>query len=404
MSEREIVLKRINVKDCVLEYDFSYTVDLKEYFKYDSKFYVEYKFPLDNIPDAVLAIPFMCSILPIAWILDVKVICDVLDRNFYESIEGVKHGYRKQYPEIDFLGLVEPKKLVNTQLLNHDSHRPVMFFSGGVDASATMIRHLEERPVLFTLWGADLMPEDEDGWKIVCSSNLKTSKMFGLDYTYAKTSFRTFINEVKLHELVRSINAGYGWYHDFSHGIGIISHAAPVTYYYGMDLVYIAASVTENDKDYFGASMPFIDEKIRWADVHVIHDGFHLNRQKKIDLISDYVKKNSKEMSLRVCWETRDGKNCCHCEKCFRTLAGILLSGADPRMFGFDFAPERWPEIISFLKIVNEIDYTWMSVYMKAVQIVTDENDESLFANELIKINLSKWEGNGHTLHNPKCS
>ena len=401
MDEKLIVLDRINVLGDTLEYEFSFSKCLRKYFAFSEKFYVKYEFSVEQIPNAILVIPFICNVLPIAWVLDAKIVCDELDKDFYESIERFKKGYIDQYPDISFLGMVYPKKLIDTKTINEDRHNVVMFYSGGVDATATMIRHLQEKPLLVTLWGADLMPGDEGGWKVVYSNNYNTARLFGLDYTYVKTSFRTFINEIELHELVKAINEGYGWYHDFSHGIGIISHAAPITYYYGADLVYIAASVTDNDKEFYGASMPFIDENVKWAGIRVIHDGFHLNRQEKLDYISSYMKQNKKEIPLRVCWEIRDGNNCCHCEKCYRTLAGLLLTDSDPRRFGFDFAPERWPEIIDFLGKASSVDYTWMSVYSKATQICAENKGQNIFANELMKIGMQRWACDGHTLHNP---
>ena len=42
-------------------------------------------------------------------------------------------------------------------------------------------------------------------------------------------------------------------------------------------------------------------------------------------------------MKLRVCWESAGGSNCCHCEKCLRTILAIYAEGADPRDFGFDY-------------------------------------------------------------------
>lgn len=41
------------------------------------------------------------------------------------------------------------------------------FFSGGVDAFSTLISHIDETPELFTLWGNDILYDNQSGWKNV---------------------------------------------------------------------------------------------------------------------------------------------------------------------------------------------------------------------------------------------
>ena len=128
--------------------------------------------------------------------------------------------------------------------------------------------------------------------------------------------------------------SGDNWYHGFQHGIGILGHVAPVTWHEGIGTVYIASSNTEGTV-YTCASDPSIDNFVRFCGAKVIHDGYEMDRQDKIQIIADYSRKNGLQIPLHVCWEKRSGDNCCHCEKCWRTILGFYAAGEDPKQYGF---------------------------------------------------------------------
>jgi hypothetical protein len=48
---------------------------------------------------------------------------------------------------------------------------------------------------------------------------------------------------------------------------------------------------------------------------------------------------------LRVCWDSRGGRNCCACEKCYRTIAGLLAEGVDPEKYGFKGISTKYERI-----------------------------------------------------------
>ena len=59
--------------------------DCKKYFKQDI-FYCEYEHDIKNVQNDILVIPFVCNILPILWIKNIKLHLDTLDEDFYASI------------------------------------------------------------------------------------------------------------------------------------------------------------------------------------------------------------------------------------------------------------------------------------------------------------------------------
>ncbi len=324
----EIINRRI-------QYDYELTGEWEKAFCLDRKLFVEYSVELANLPKSIAAIPLVANILPIAWLYDAEIIVDELDKDFFFSIEEFKKGYIGMYPMITFGGKVTVNQLVDNN--NHNQNGVMAFFSGGVDAFNTLVQHAQEKPTLVTLWGADVKIDDDKGWEVVEQHIKDTSAEFEVDSIIVKSGLREFIDEGVLHVKVYKL-CGDGWWHGFQHGIGIISHAAPVMYLLNKKTVYFASSFTLADKGKVTcASDPTIDNNIKFCGCNVVHDGYEFTRQMKIHNITQFADKTGKMIPLRVCWESTGGSNCCNCEKCWRTILGIYAEGYDPHDFGFDY-------------------------------------------------------------------
>lgn len=304
----------------------------KKFFVADSV-KVEYSIDISGVPASVAVIPFLANILPIAWICDAEIHIKELDKSFYDSISDFKKGYIDMYPMLEFKGDVVVENVVENSAQGNGA---IAFFSGGVDAFNTLVKHVQDKPTLVTLWGADVKLSDNEGWQKVENHIKDTAKEFGLDYVYVKTEFRTFLKEWPLSEAVKI--SGDGWWHGFQHGIGIICHAAPIAYAMGKSTIYFASSFTEKDKGKVTcASDPTIDNFVRFCGAKVVHDGYEFDRQAKIHNIVEYAKETNSKIALRVCWESQGGSNCCKCEKCWRTILGVYAEGENPQNYGFDY-------------------------------------------------------------------
>ena len=343
-------MNRIVIHPCEIDNNrISYHYEIEgtwtEVFHVQEPLSIEYSIDIVDLPDSIAVVPLLANILPISWIYDAEIIVPMCDEAFYKSIKDFKQGYRNMYPQIDFAGKLTVGELQDNRLSNKSG--ATAFFSGGVDAFCTLIRHNAEKPTLIMLWGADVSLEDEEGWSNVSTHLKKISESFEVDYVTVKSNFRKFLNEGLLTQKIKK--GGDDWWHGFQHGIGIISHAAPIMYLHGKKTVYIASSFTSTDKgNYTCASDPTIDNYVRFCGAEVVHDGYELNRQEKIQIITDFSKKTGISVPLRVCWESRGGSNCCHCEKCWRTILGLYATGNDPRDYGFNF--ESISEIGSEIK------------------------------------------------------
>ena len=272
-----------------IEYNYRINGNWKKLFK-EEKFFVEYNYNIDNVPESIAIIPLICNILPISWLCDAKINIKDCDKNFFESIPEFKEGYVQMYPNLEFKGSIEASKLTKNKMKNPKG--ALAFFSGGVDAFNTLLNHIEEKPTMFTVWGADIKIKDEIGWKNVENHIKEVGNEFKLSYIIAKSNLRECFYENKLCELVK--DSKDTWWHGFQHGIGLICLAAPITHIKEIKTIYFASSYTEKEKGKFTlASDITIDPYLRISDTNVVHDGYEFNRQDKVHNIVEYSRKNS---------------------------------------------------------------------------------------------------------------
>ena len=334
MNDNRIFNIRAHTEKKKLIISFSISESFSRYFR-SHEFRCEYTENIDSIPYGIAVIPFVCNVLPFVWLTDATLELDELDEDFASCINELRIGYKSMYPNLDFKGEIKSKRIKYNTI--DKQYKSISFFSGGVDAFATLIAHIEEHPTLFGICGADIKIDNKEGWTIVEEQIAKVSEQFKIDAIYCHTNFREFTNEEALNRFVTELGANDDWWHGFQHGIGLIGHAAPLAYLYGYKTTYIASSYTIRERPYITcASDPRIDNHVQFCGSIVCHDQFEFNRQDKIKHIVDYCRSHDCKIKLRVCWRSTDGNNCCKCEKCIRTVFALLAEKEDPKAYGFD--------------------------------------------------------------------
>lgn len=326
-----IKLNSVLAKGGILRIGYEISPALEPYFTTARVFEVEYSEDISTVPESVLVIPFVCNVLPVAWLADAVLELPQLDREFYEGLPEILRGYKEMTPMLEYKGAVQVGQLVDNSF--ESTEQVAAFFSGGVDAFATLIAHAEEKPQLITIWGADVKLDDAAGWELVKQHAEATSEEFGLPAPLlVRSNFRMLLNEGTLGELV--VASGDGWWHGFQHGIALIAHAAPSAYMRRIRTVYIASSYTPEIKAVC-ASDPTIDNHVHLSSARVWHDQYECSRQQKVQNIVAFCREAARRVNLRVCWITAGGTNCGVCEKCIRTIVALLAEGAAPAAYGF---------------------------------------------------------------------
>jgi hypothetical protein len=373
--ETDICIKNIQKDSNKIRIDFDCSDKIEKYFNRDKSFILEYiskeELSIDQIPDNILVIPFLCNILPVSWLLNITIHINELDKIFYESIDDFKNGYIKMYPSLEFNGKLMVDKIIENYADNN-SGKNLLFFSGGVDAFNSLINHYGERPVLMTIWGSDVRIKNLNGWKNTEEHINRIVSEFDLENIIIKSNFREFLNEDNLTRFIRKKTNG-NWWHEFQHGIGIIGHAAPLAYLYNTKTVYIASSFTQEDYGIVTcASDPTIDNKVKFIRSNIIHDGYEYTRQEKLKNICSFT---DKRIQLRVCFSSTDGKNCNKCEKCYRTMMGILAEGKEPIEYGVLYNKKKGNEIKIFIKYKYFMDFV-QKAYWKDIKKRFQQNKE----------------------------
>lgn len=364
MKKIKIVDIKIDKHDIYIDYEIDSCLSV--YFNLENKFHIHYDEDISTVTKSVAVIPFITNILPLVWLTDATLEVEELDKDFYESLDKIKEGYAKMYPLVEWRGKYKvAKKIKNSP----KSNRYSIFFSGGIDSTASLLRVLERKPILITIWGSDIWEHDVAGWENAKDTVDRFAKYFRLDTMYLKSNFRKFIQEGELNKNFSSL-LNDSWWHGVQHGIGLLGHVAILSYVYGIKTHYIPATYTKEDGKVTCASYPTIDENVRFCGCNIIHEGFDITRQQKIDLISNYFSNKQEKIDLRVCYMERGNKmNCCHCEKCYRTIMGLIASGADPQEYGFEVDEKLLksiPKEIASKKFLSKATITlWLEIQQK---------------------------------------
>ena len=386
----KIILNKIELESNKIKYIYNIEGEWKQYFNKCREYCMDYTENIDNIPKSIASIPFITNVLPMVWIFDAELILEELDKEFYESIDNFKNGYIKMYPMITFNGKITCNKIIDNSYKT--SNKVAAFYSGGLDATSTLVTHYSEKPMLINLQGSDLdlrykkVLEDVRGFLKNNADNLD------LDIVFIKSEFRNLINEKRMDRYIKpTIHDGY--WHGFQHGIAIIGHAVPLSYKYKIKSIYIASSYS---KEFVApcASDPTIDNFVKLSSTTVIHDGFEFNRNDKSENIGNFIEKNNKKIKLRVCLDDYRVNNCCNCEKCYRTILGFASKGYDPQIVGFDLNDKFYKKVERDLKykiiIAGHVIQLWKQIqneFIKHPEMKDDERFKWIYDFDLDKYN-----------------
>lgn len=334
-------INKISAINTLVTYDYSVGESIKKFFNPKETFYAKYDVDISDVPESILVIPLLANVITISWFAGFDIYVDELDAVFYESLKNIKLEFIRNYPQLkEVKSELYCKKIVTN---NFPTTKAAMLFSGGVDAYATYFRTSSNRQLdLVTILGADVKVDDAKQWNTVVTLNEKEPILKNSLKYYIEANLRTFYT-YQVDQLLPDL----AWWGKVQHGLALNCLLAPLSYKNGYETIFIASSYTDNIEISWG-STPQIDNQIQWANVSVIHDGYELQRQEKVSQIVSEINKNNSKLNLRVCYaEINNGINCGKCEKCYRTIFGILLSDGNPNNFGFDINSTVYEEVLT---------------------------------------------------------
>ena len=177
------------------------------------------------------------------------------------------------------------------------------------------------------------------------------AKIEGTNLSTIQTNGVELIQMDKLTKEARFKRRGDTVWDALYHGLFLLGTSAPLTVTTGLKTLLIASSHTKSTLKPYG-STPLTDELVQWGGLRVVHDGFERSRQEKIrDVILPYIRSSDSGLvPIKVCGSgyKRAGRsilNCGKCEKCSRTITGLVLAGIDPAACGFDMDLFGFPKL-----------------------------------------------------------
>jgi hypothetical protein len=300
-------------------------------------FLAEYDVDVESVPESVAVIPALSHLCPVAWANGADVHVPAVDERFLDSLRDVRATLSEMYPTFIDGGAIRAGSVEPSPDPSPPPDRPGLLFSGGVDSTASYVRHRDEEPVLVSVQG--WVVDDDEEWDQVQSTLRRFATARGLDHHSIRSNMLSALDTGMLQAHYKRYVDG-AWYSSVGHGLGLLGLCAPLTESLGLGTLYIAATHWEGTSLAWG-SHPRIDDAVAWRATTARHDGYELTRQERLELVTEYAESTPRQLELRTCNVTPTD-NCGRCEKCCRTIVGLVLAGADPTEYGYPLDPETF--------------------------------------------------------------
>lgn len=348
MKNLDIILKKVDCKRNLVFYHFIVSKELDRFFTTDTLI-VEYDRDVEDIPESILAIPFVSSMLAFSWVLDCNLWVKEIDNTFYESVPRIREAYREIYDHFTLKGRFVPAVLKRNELPaeSMSSAQALLLFSGGADCQASFIRNRSKSPLLCNIQGWYKSLDDTD---LAADADKRDISRFANENNvptcFVRSNFARLISE-EFDKRFSKVLGDTMW-HGFLHSMAFIGIAIPIAYQSGINEIIIASSLTIGLNFYCASNLTTDSQFCFAGSGFTTHDGFELNRQDKMGVIVNYQRSTGKPYFMRVC--SFNDHNCCECEKCFRTILGIVAEGGNIKDFGFNIdgsLKDHWMDVLN---------------------------------------------------------
>jgi hypothetical protein len=364
ISKTHIRIEKTQVlNDNTIVSKLSFSKDIKKYFK-SSTFFAKYDVNIQNVSSSILNVPVVADVTPLAWAVGADILVKELDSTFLTSLEKIKKVMQDWYPDFSFSTNFHVENRVTDFSPKKNN---AMLFSGGLDSTCSFVECNHKKPILIMFWGGDIPLAEKKFW----AQTKQKYQMFADDKSSAihfiKSNIREFLNEKKLVKDFGKFCDGNSWWGSVQHGFSFLGLCAPISNTECIGNIFIASSVNPIDRKNGGiwGSHPLIDNRFSWGTTKIVHHGDQLSRQEKIRFVlKPYIQRTRDYPFLRVCYSQFQELNCGKCEKCMRTIAGLILEGIDPNTCGFkvdnDFFESLKEYLIANLSILQRHSNTEM--------------------------------------------
>lgn len=378
-STEYIDISNVTSKNESIHCDLKLSKGLGKYF-FKTKFQIEYDTNIE-CDSSISIIPVLSLVAPIAWARGADIILDRADEAHLNMLQSVRRTLESWHPQFVSNSRIMATNIVDNKFNNDKS---ALLFSGGIDSITSYLRNKVEHPTLITL----LMNEDRyrPYYDTLKTAFHDFASHQGNDIHFIRTDIWNGTNNV-VNNVALADDVGLPtWWRTVSHGLVTVGLCAPLTVSVGIGNVRFASAFHDKHGVQEG-SFYLSKTEFCWADIKNIHDSTDLTRQQKI---RDFLKGHADLYRyLLVCnnlgtYQTPSKKlypeNCGYCEKCLRTIAGLILEGIDPIQCNFVVGDD----ILSFiqhsmtsgsLNLTEDSELFWRDIQEHAFNPKVDFND-----------------------------
>lgn len=329
----------------------------------------------ESIPEHILIIPFILNIAPVIWINNLTVILPSVDSSLEQSLAAIKSEMSKIYSDICWGGNITFLSAISSDQLLSNNDSICLLFSGGVDSLHASQELMDYKQLLVTLRGADIKLDDNEGWEDVKGTVKNYAKTINAQTFFIESNFADFINYYELKNKVRYVQ---NWWGNVQHAIGLAGFMALPACEYGVKNVAIASDLSVSQmQNLQWASISSLIESLAWSDCKIKHLGNSYTRQEKINNFVNKYRDSGNILPLRVCYESRGGKNCGKCRKCSLTMLNLLVAGVDYEVFGFTLPKKEFANKIknNFFKLKYEITPVSLRLWEDMISNIKPRSD-----------------------------
>lgn len=356
-----ITLKSISKKQNEIVYRFNIPDEIKKHINEtwidegEGKLFVKVpeEVRVDEIPNSVLSIPFIGTMMGVAMLYQIPIEIKEIDADYLESVKKLNSIFNKMYPKGKLKLEVIPASIVKNKTDGVERDKTSVFFTGGVDATSALVETVELKPLMINIVGGDIALSNQEAHNRL-EKYLKEIKedIKGTDYCFIESNCRELFKEYSFDEKFKkfiSREQWSGYWASVAHIVTMTAIISPIIYSKNINYHYIGSSHSSQDSA-FDANNEEIVNAINYCGCKFVSADAELDRNDKVKKIVEYAFDTNKYFQLQVCWHKENGRNCCKCEKCYRTIMNVLAAHGDPNKFGFRYDSEKMKEIEKFLE------------------------------------------------------
>ncbi len=234
-----------------------------------------------------------------------------------------------------------------------------VFFSGGIDATYSLLKHQQELDYLILINGFDFNIE-QPVWEKIIKQNERFADFMGKQLIPVETNYKTFNSRFRISR-------------ETSFGCCMASIAQALK----LKKVLVSSGETYRSLVPIGV-YPLLDPLWSSEFTRIFHIGLEANRVQKVKFIASIPEAIE---NLHVCWENPD-RNCGHCTKCLGSYIALELNNLQ----GIKY--EQPPKLEDFLKIPVSNEH-YYHVLMLILQQAKQKNHTQLI--RILNKNIRKY-------------